>query len=429
MDSANQEIWNILGSDAQNSLSCAPGDICQSQVVCSKANCWSYFDPSLSTAPISQKCLRVFDTRCVFSSSVAAMEYHSSCLSGDSGDLKPVQGLVVPGHPGGAWITHPSSVMCTDSTDPSNVSNSIAYVGVVGRVFIKFFLQINYMDRKQTEIIVKGQPSVTTKAHNLSLDWCIGITDSRPGDCSMGPGEAEHSAFVPTALHPAPCAQCHEQGASHKCIQCKTVRYCSKDCQRAHWKQGHHAECKLVSSTNSDACSTPGTSQQGDMSETETGSYAMATLLSKCEIAERTEIAGWERQMDDTHVPEPSAEKLRQYGTVVHTSKYWKTTVKGPKGSFFDFRTFFKTATGAAAFHADPEVRDDLSEMLLPDSKLPMMDEVTYLLPQQHSCTACRLYRGPTALFKLMNQRMCLCERHDTPQSCTERGVKCPENA
>ena len=173
MDSANQEIWNILGSDAQNSLSCAPGDICQSQVVCSKANCWSYFDPSLSTAPISQKCLRVFDTRCVFSSSVAAMEYHSSCLSGDSGDLKPVQGLVVPGHPGGAWITHPSSVMCTDSTDPSNVSNSIAYVGVVGRVFIKFFLQINYMDRKQTEIIVKGQPSVTTKAHNLPLDWCI----------------------------------------------------------------------------------------------------------------------------------------------------------------------------------------------------------------------------------------------------------------
>jgi len=29
-----------------------------------------------------------------------------------------------------------------------------------------------------------------------------------------------------------------------RCSKCKTARYCSKDCQRQHWRDGHREECK-----------------------------------------------------------------------------------------------------------------------------------------------------------------------------------------
>ena len=35
-------------------------------------------------------------------------------------------------------------------------------------------------------------------------------------------------------------------GSFSKCARCKAVRYCSRDCQRAHWKNGHKQECGKV---------------------------------------------------------------------------------------------------------------------------------------------------------------------------------------
>jgi len=29
-----------------------------------------------------------------------------------------------------------------------------------------------------------------------------------------------------------------------KCSRCKRVRYCGRECQRAHWRAGHKAECR-----------------------------------------------------------------------------------------------------------------------------------------------------------------------------------------
>ena len=29
-----------------------------------------------------------------------------------------------------------------------------------------------------------------------------------------------------------------------KCSRCKRVRYCGRECQRAHWRAGHKAECQ-----------------------------------------------------------------------------------------------------------------------------------------------------------------------------------------
>lgn len=130
-----------------------------------------------------------------------------------------------------------------------------------------------------------------------------------------------------------------------------------------------------------------------DMNETETGTRAMASMLSECAIADAIGIAKWELDKCHTERSVPSSQKLHRYGAVVHTSNQWRSPLSN---MFYDFRTIFKTAAGAAAFHADLEVLDDQSERTL--EGLAMMDEMTGLLPEQLSRTGCRIYRGPTAL-------------------------------
>lgn len=40
------------------------------------------------------------------------------------------------------------------------------------------------------------------------------------------------------------CAQCQNTtGTLQRCAGCRTVQYCSRDCQRLHWRAGHKDEC------------------------------------------------------------------------------------------------------------------------------------------------------------------------------------------
>jgi len=39
------------------------------------------------------------------------------------------------------------------------------------------------------------------------------------------------------------CANCGAIGAKLTCAKCKTTYYCSKVCQKQHWKNGHKALC------------------------------------------------------------------------------------------------------------------------------------------------------------------------------------------
>jgi len=42
------------------------------------------------------------------------------------------------------------------------------------------------------------------------------------------------------------CASCDKRGTEIKvfrCASCKVVHYCSKECQRIHWKAGHKIDC------------------------------------------------------------------------------------------------------------------------------------------------------------------------------------------
>ncbi|GLT58288.1 hypothetical protein SLA2020_311920 [Shorea laevis] len=43
------------------------------------------------------------------------------------------------------------------------------------------------------------------------------------------------------------CAACGNHGTK-VCSRCKSVRYCSPECQRTHWNSGHRTECKENSS-------------------------------------------------------------------------------------------------------------------------------------------------------------------------------------
>jgi len=41
------------------------------------------------------------------------------------------------------------------------------------------------------------------------------------------------------------CASCASSGASRQCGRCKSVAYCNRDCQKAHWK-GHKRDCARI---------------------------------------------------------------------------------------------------------------------------------------------------------------------------------------
>lgn len=40
------------------------------------------------------------------------------------------------------------------------------------------------------------------------------------------------------------CALCGKLAKANKCGACKKVHYCSKECQKAHWKEEHKKECE-----------------------------------------------------------------------------------------------------------------------------------------------------------------------------------------
>ncbi|RZC15798.1 ubiquitin carboxyl-terminal hydrolase 17-like isoform X1 [Glycine soja] len=63
--------------------------------------------------------------------------------------------------------------------------------------------------------------------------------------------EKEASYEYGTAVSAAPsnlCAVCYFP-ATARCAQCKSVRYCSFECQTVHWRQGHKLECRPPSTT------------------------------------------------------------------------------------------------------------------------------------------------------------------------------------
>lgn len=49
------------------------------------------------------------------------------------------------------------------------------------------------------------------------------------------------------------CSFCEEESPDLlKCSRCKEVYYCSRDCQRGHWREGHREDCKDETASSGD---------------------------------------------------------------------------------------------------------------------------------------------------------------------------------
>jgi TPR repeat protein len=70
------------------------------------------------------------------------------------------------------------------------------------------------------------------------------------------------------------CAKCLVEDGRFQCAACRSVSYCSKECQRSHWKAGHKQEC-VSSPTPHDSM------QQSTIHDTQVGSVARVRMAVK----------------------------------------------------------------------------------------------------------------------------------------------------
>jgi len=79
------------------------------------------------------------------------------------------------------------------------------------------------------------------------------ITPSRPFDYSLDYGmmEVMQVAFCKLHYEPDACANCGKTENVHlrKCSRCRLVWYCGTECQGAHWRSRHKAECRDMVAT------------------------------------------------------------------------------------------------------------------------------------------------------------------------------------
>jgi len=42
------------------------------------------------------------------------------------------------------------------------------------------------------------------------------------------------------------CGSCGSYSVSHRCSNCKSIHYCSRGCQKTHWKKTHRGDCAIM---------------------------------------------------------------------------------------------------------------------------------------------------------------------------------------
>ena len=81
----------------------------------------------------------------------------------------------------------------------------------------------------------------------LALGGPLGALNGKPGDLMYQMAGDLHGLMgfgvEPHELKKQPCAKCKLKVGSRLCSACHQIGYCSRECQKAHWK-AHKAECK-----------------------------------------------------------------------------------------------------------------------------------------------------------------------------------------
>jgi hypothetical protein len=89
----------------------------------------------------------------------------------------------------------------------------------------------------------------------MASSW-VNYLDSEAGleelkaELEQGPLRSTLVPFTETSSLPL-CAHCGSLGLK-LCGQCREVKYCSKECQKAHWKMGHKTRCGVQGAAKAD---------------------------------------------------------------------------------------------------------------------------------------------------------------------------------
>lgn len=87
---------------------------------------------------------------------------------------------------------------------------------------------------------------MVSTAGRLGLSKAFRDGDRASGDLSKNI-ILEELPISPASLDKFECAACDYVGATRACTGCRTVRYCSQECSKAHWRTGGHKKiCKDV---------------------------------------------------------------------------------------------------------------------------------------------------------------------------------------
>ena len=90
---------------------------------------------------------------------------------------------------------------------------------------------------------------VPSKVYRYIYDMsttCVGR--QLESSCDFGVGLAVGAVFsvMTTVYSKHVCAECGAEPCTNVCSKCSNVWYCSKKCQKSHWRPVHKSECLLM---------------------------------------------------------------------------------------------------------------------------------------------------------------------------------------
>eukprot|EP01041_Mallomonas_annulata_P008486 gene8486-17491_t len=127
------------------------------------------------------------------------------------------------------WKTHKwSCKKSTTSTQGSTLDSSTSDVSKIAKP-----IESTMATSSSTEVI----------SSNLSTSSKEGFDDTSLASPSVSPSKTKTQHLSPQVILSTNCAHCNKDDCSLRCSGCKTISYCSADCQKQHWKV-HKMTCK-----------------------------------------------------------------------------------------------------------------------------------------------------------------------------------------
>lgn len=168
------------------------------------------------------------------------------------------------------------------------------------------------------------------------------------------------------------CGACGKS-ANHRCSRCKSVLYCSADCQKSHWQE-HKPNCKPPGSQTSTATQESQTNGTGSASAADNSSSSTpsaAALLAKQLLSSFTstpsffsenKLVGFKEVLDEINA-----------GNILNLQLYIETLSKPSDGLPFSTQPVYTPDAVFAAIGASLETLDSLVEIIKKQEKMNVL--------------------------------------------------------